>query len=214
MKRNGLLWILMLVVLVPALALSCNKKKHHYDDEEEESIEKSEKKTDISGKYELDEESVRALFADNADLDDTHLDFRCVMTLDDDNDLRLKLIVEASDYEEDIENTINLYFELLGRGTWKYDKKEKILVTEITEADIDDYNVSFAEDNEQTDAFIAEAGGMDEIKEVMKEAFMEGFAPSEICGEQEFKITELTDDGFYARTTSGKIQKVRFIKAD
>lgn len=216
MKRNGILWIVLLALIVPALVLSgCKKKKHHYDDEDDSSIEVSEERdTDISGTYMLDEESTRALFADEVISGDEELNFTCLMTLDDDNELRINFIIETSVYTEDIENTMNYHFEVSGIGTWNYDKGDRILVIEIKSAELTDFNFYFSEENELTDAFIAESGGMEGVEEMMREAILEGFAPDEICGDQEFKITELTDDGFYARTTSGEIQKVRFVSVE
>lgn len=210
----------MLAIIVPALALSgCKEKKSSRDKDDDSSSSSSEsveeeKKTDISGKYMLDEESVRMLFANDAESDNSEMNFSCEMTLYDDNELQLTFMIDASEYIEDIENTMNYYFEVSGKGIWEYDKKDRILTTDIRTADISDFTVSFLEDNELTDAFIAECGGMDGVEKTMKEAVNEGFPPNEICVEQEFRITELTDDGFYAKTTSGKIQKVRFVKVD
>lgn len=216
MKRNGILWIMLLALIVPALVLGgCKNKKHHYDDEDESGIEVSEERdNDISGTYMLDEESARALYAGEDISDDVEIVLTCEMTLDDDNELLLTFIIQLSTYSEDIENTMTYSFRCDGTGTWKYDKGDRILNIDIETAELADFTFSFSEDNELTDAFIAECGGMEEVEKMMKEEIMEGFSPDEICGDQEFKITELTDDGFYARTTSGEIQKVRFVRID
>ena len=75
---------------------------------------------------------------------------------------------------------------------------------------IDYFDLSFDDQNEKTDAVLAELGGMDAFKEQMKG----GFNPDDLCEKKEFKITELTDDGFYARTISGEIKKVKFNRVD
>lgn len=216
MKRSGLLWILMLALIVPALALSgCDKKKHHNDsDDDESSTEKSEKKPEIIGEYELDEEGIRVLFSDAMDSCDRDLNFRCVLSFGDDNEFRLNYITEASVYDSDLDNNMQFYLDVQGEGTWKYDKKDKLLTINIKTADLEDFDFSFAKDNDMTEAFINEYGGMDALKEDMRVSFMGEMEPSDLYGEQEFKITELTDDGFYARTTSGEIQKLRFVRVN
>lgn len=213
MKRNGLLWLLMLALLVPVLALSsCDKKKHHYDNDDDESTEKSEKKkkNDIAGEYEMDKESVMMLLGDNADSFGDDSDVSCVLNMDDDKKLKLVFNINASMYIPDIENTMRISIDIIGRGSWKYDKKDKLLSMDITRADIDYFDLSFDDQNEKTDAVLAELGGMDAFKEQMKE----GFNPDDLCEKKEFKITELTDDGFYARTISGEIKKVKFNRVD
>lgn len=218
MKRNGLLWILMLTLIVPALALSgCKEKKNGRDkDDEKSSTEKSEKKKkkkdeiDIVGEYEMDKESAMMLLDAESNSDDEHYDPSIALNLHDNKKLEMTVRFEASIYASDLDNTLNYTIEAIGRGTWEYDEKDKLLTLDIVTANIDYCDVNFVEDNEATDKFIEENGGIEGLKQQLKEAFN----PNNLCEKKDFKITELTDDGFFARTVEGDIHKVRFIRVD
>lgn len=222
MKRNGLLWLLMLALIVPALALSgCKEKKHSRDKDDDESsssstekVERKKKKDkediDITGRYELDEASVKAMLGDNTGGLGDDAKFRCVLDLGDYENLKLDFIIDASMYSPDLYNTMIISTDLSGTGTWKYDKGDKILTINISNASLANFDVRFAENKAKTNAIIKQAGGMEKFKTLMRNELAKSFDSSAICGIEEFKITELTDFGFYARTVSGEIQKVRF----
>lgn len=216
MKQHRLLWMLMLVLLVPALALSgCDsKKKKSRDNDDDESTEKSEKKKtdiDISGEYELDDESAKMLLGESASSLGEDAKVKCVMNLVDGNELRMEWKVDFSMPTPEIDNTVFFNINVLCKGSWEYDKQDKLLTVDFESAEMSGCDISFARDDSQSRAVIKELGGIEGFRSQMEQEIN----PDDFIGaNEEFKITELTDFGFYARSTKGKSQKVKFVRRD
>lgn len=224
MKPTRFLWMLMVALLVPAMALSgCDKKKHvNRDDDDDnsssgssDSTEMVKKLDDITGRYEMDEEGVLELVGANASPD---IDFSCNMVLEDNNRASLVISADASIYDTNYDNTMLVFFEVTGIGKWEYNEKTRMLKLKIQESSNTDFDLSFEKDNDATRTFIAEHGGMDSLKEKIKETIFSEFNPESLNTTSEYKITELNEDGFYARNVTknghGKIQKVKFNRID
>ena len=223
MKLTRLLWILMVAMLVPALALSsCDgkKKRANHDDDDESSssssdsteMVKKEKKTDdISGSYEMDRESVMDLFVSEVpDSDVVSVDAKYRLDLNEDNTLKISYIYYCSIYLPEYDTNMNNEYETIGRGTWSYDKKQRLLYLDIRESELADADFSFDDENEQVKAEIEAAGGY----EAFKNEIISGLDTDNVFEDAEFKITELTDDGFYARLSTRKDIKVKFNRID
>ena len=225
MKKNRLLWILMLVVLVPALALSCNKKKYHYDDDDEENSEqvdsedsdsKKEKKL-ISGEYKLDKESFEAFFGEDIESSAKEqgavLDILTSFNFNDDDALDIQMVYNASIYLKEIRNTLKMNMIIGATGKWHHDQGIKQLTVSIDDLKINDVNFSFAKEDATTKEIERQLGGKEGMKQqMMKEMNIEG-EMEKVKKTQVFTVTRLQPDGFTIKPLDSD-KRVKFDKVD
>ncbi len=228
MKKNRLLWILMLALIVPALVLSgCEKKKHHYDDDEDEdsteqvesddSDGKKEKKKLIFGEYKLDKESYEAFFGEDiekaAKAQGATVDMLTSFNFNDDDNLDVQMVYNASIYFREISNTLKINMVIGATGKWHHDQENKQLTVSIDDLKINDADFSFAKENATTKEIRRQLGGEEGLKkQMMKEMNIEG-EMEKVKKTQVFTVTRLQPDGFTIKPLDSE-KRVKFEKVD
>lgn len=216
MKRKHLLWLLMVALVVPMLTMSCKDTKRYrdMDDEESEVTEKKENKKLIFGEYELEQESLEAIFGEEMKSLKTeqgmNSDINSRFFFNDDDELDCDFTCKFSQYIPDIANTMKLDFVLKMSGTWQHDKGEKTLTIKFRDVDVKDFKLSFAKENSTTKAIRDQIGGEEDMKkQMMKEMDLETFKKTTV-----FNVTRLMPDGFSVTVVDGDGQRIKFKKVD
>lgn len=224
MKKNRLLWILMLVLIVPALALSgCDKKKHHYDSDDDEdssdsskteNVEKGKKKL-ISGEYKLDKESYEAFFGEDiekaARAQGATVDVLTSFNFNDNDDLDVQMVYNASMYFKEIQNTMKINIVIGAAGKWHHDQDNKQLTVSIDDLKINDVDFNFAKEDATTKEIERQLGGKEGMKQkMMKEMNIEG-EMEKVKKTQVFTVTRLQPDGFTIKPLDNN-KRVKFEK--
>lgn len=226
MKKNRLLWFLMLALVLPAMVLSsCEKKKYHYDDEDEDSTEqvesddsdsKKEKKL-IYGEYKLDNESFEAFFGEDieksAKEQGATLDILTSFNFNDDDALDIQMVYNASIYFKEIRNTLKLNMIIGADGKWHHDQDLKQLTVSIDNLKINDVNFSFAKEDATTKEIERQLGGKEGMKQqLMKEMDIDA-EMEKVKKTQVFTVTRLQPDGFTLKPLDSD-KRVKFEKVD
>ena len=215
MKKNHLLWLLMVAIIVPMLTMSCNKNKRSYDkddDEETEKTEKTEKKKLIDGEYKLEQESLEIIFGDemkNLKMEQgMNSDIDASFYFNDDDQLDCDFNMLISQYVPEISNTMKLEFVINAIGTWTHDKEDKTLTIKFKDVTVGDFHLKFAKENATTKEIRKQIGGEEALKkEMLKEINTEDFKKTTV-----FKVTRLQPDGFTVTIDGGDGQRIKFKK--
>lgn len=216
MKKKHLLWLLMVALVVPMFTMSCkdNKRYRDTDDDESEVTERKEKKNLIFGEYELEQESIEALFGEEMKNlkkeEGMTSDIKANFFFNNDDDLDCNFTCKFSQYIPDIANTMKLEFVINTSGSWNHDKGDKTLTISITDAVIGDFKIKFAKENSTTKAVLDQVGGEEGLKkEMLKEMDLNELKKTTV-----FKVTRLQPDGFSVTNEEIEGQRIKFKKVD
>lgn len=217
----------MLALIVPALVLSgCKNKKYHLDDDEDEdsteqvesddSDSKKEKKL-IYGEYKLDNESFEAFFGEDIEQSvkeqGATLDILTSFNFNDDDDLDVEMVYNASIYFQEIRNTMKFNIMIGATGKWHHDQVLKQLTVSIDDLKVNDVDFSFAKEDATTREIMRQLGGEEGLKQqMMKEMNIED-EMEKVKKTQVFTITRLQPDGFTIKPLDSD-KRVKFEKVD
>ncbi|MBR5639641.1 MAG: hypothetical protein IKW83_07755 [Muribaculaceae bacterium] len=233
MKKNRLLWILMIVLIVPMIAISCEKKHHRGgDDDDDESSDskksekvesdddsdsKKEKKKLISGEYNLDKESYEAFFGEDIEKaakdQGGSVDILTSFNFNDDDALDIQMVYNASLYIKDIRNTLKMKMIIGIDGKWYHDQDNKQLTVSIDNLKINDMNFSFAKEDATTKEIRRQLGGEEAMKQQLMEEMNIENEMKKVKGTQVFKVTRLQPDGFTIKPLDSE-KRIKFEKVN
>ena len=230
MKRNRLLWILMIALVVPLMTIGCDKKhaSNSNDDDDDSSNPKSEKvdsdesdskkeeKKLIFGEYKLEKESVKNFFEQDllseAKKAGINIDIFSSFNFNDDDMLKCQVIFKGS-YPIGSSNRMTVNILVRGTGTWQHNRADKLLTVNIDNVTLsnDDIDISFTKDDAAAKQALNYVGGKDGLRKMLKiDADMEKFK-----GTQVFTVTRLQPDGFtIKRQESDKRMKFDKVESD
>ena len=222
MKQTRFLWILMVVLLVPAMALSgCDKKKRvNRDDDDDDSSSGSKEKSeqvdkekekeknfdDLTGEYILDQDGTLLMMGEEIPNNGVEYNLEGKVYLEKNNELLFKPTMVLSTYNQYVETTLTLTYHIEINGTWNYDKKQRLLNVETTSGNILDVDMSYDKYTDKLDKTIKEEGGIEKVKENLKNEMNQDNFKKVF----QFKVTDLNEDGFFARDVHGKVLKAHF----
>ena len=228
MKKKRLLWILMIALIVPMIAVSCEKKHYNYDDDEDDestseqvdsddSDTKKEKKKLIYGEYKLDKESYEAFFGEDieksAKAQGANLDMLTSFNFNDDDVLNIQMVYTASMYFKEIRNTLNINMVIGATGKWHHDRENKQLTVSIDNLKVNDATFKFAKEDATTKEIRRQLGGDEGLKnQMMKEMNIEA-EMEKVKKTQVFTVTRLQPDGFTIKPLDND-KRVKFQKVD
>jgi len=234
MKRKSLFWFIIIALVVPMIAISCNNKKSYLDDDDDsdESSDSTKSKTEqvedndtkeetkeekklIFGEYKLKDESVTNFFGEdivgNAKAEGVNLDLETSFIFNDDDELDCQIFFNTSTYFREIRNTMKMDLVFSATGHWNHDQANKQLTITLDEIKLDDVELKFAKQDATTKQILAQFGGEEGVKKaVMKEMNVES-EMEKVKGTQVFTITRLQPDGFTIKPLDSE-KRVKFDK--
>lgn len=203
MKKTRLLWILVIALIIPTFATSCDlinslKDKVTSSKEKTEKTEESKEKPQptIEGKYNLDKESTLALIGEEAfnDPDITEYNLKSEFNFNKDDSLAIRLLCRLSIFSSDINNTIILKFLIKCHGTWGYDKESKKLTLNVDKSQIGECDLKFDHEDRYTQMLRKQYGSDAALAQVIKQQIKIDDMAKDATGSQTVK--EITDNGF------------------
>lgn len=227
MKKNRFLWFLMIALIVPMMAISCEKKQHNSDsDDESDSSSKSEKvesdddnsdtekQETIDGEYKLEKESIANFFEQDilgeAKKAGITVNMFSSFNFNDGDELKCQIVFKGA-YPIENNNKMSVNILVRASGTWEYDQDKKQLTANIKDVTLDnkDIEITFNNNNAKAKDAMNYIGGKEGLRKRLKiDADMEKFKGTKI-----FEDVTIMTDGFTAKKQDSK-KTVKFEKVE